>query len=161
MAASISKSSSAPGGRGRTRSGSSQKRTGIKVFFFFGGGVCQANSLSSYNYLVPHKYSQSNLKIIDFSKLEKKYRSIFLSRFDSELDKNGDNLLSKEEILAWIIPSNEDIADEEVRDNYLLQDSPSRFRTNPKPALKMHIWWLETKTNAPSKYYHTHKRINK
>jgi len=35
-------------------------------------------------------------------------------RFDSELDKNGDNLLSKEEILAWIIPSNEDIADEEV-----------------------------------------------
>merc|ERR1719348_2668246 len=35
-------------------------------------------------------------------------------RFDSELDENGDNLLSKEEILAWIIPSNEDIATEEV-----------------------------------------------
>ncbi|XP_023324145.1 reticulocalbin-2 [Eurytemora carolleeae] len=35
-------------------------------------------------------------------------------RFDTELDKNQDNLLSKEEILAWIIPSNEDIASEEV-----------------------------------------------
>jgi len=35
-------------------------------------------------------------------------------RFDSELDKNGDNLLSREEIHAWIIPSNEEIADEEV-----------------------------------------------
>lgn len=37
-----------------------------------------------------------------------------MSRFDNELDKNGDNLLSKEEILAWIIPSNEEIATEEV-----------------------------------------------
>ena len=39
---------------------------------------------------------------------------IFISRFDTELDKDGDNLLSREEILAWIIPSNEDIAEEEV-----------------------------------------------
>ena len=75
-----------------------------------------------------------------FLKIRKKYISIFLSRFDSELDKNGDNLLSKEEILAWIIPSNEDIADEEVKDNHLLQDGPSRFRANPKPALIVHIW---------------------
>ena len=35
-------------------------------------------------------------------------------RFDNELDKNGDNVLSKDEILAWIIPSNEEIAKEEV-----------------------------------------------
>jgi len=35
-------------------------------------------------------------------------------RFDSELDKNGDNSLNKEEILAWIIPSNEEIASDEV-----------------------------------------------
>jgi len=35
-------------------------------------------------------------------------------RFDSELDKNGDNSLNKEEILAWIIPSNEEIATDEV-----------------------------------------------
>ena len=35
-------------------------------------------------------------------------------RFDSELDKNGDNTLNKEEILAWIIPSNEEIASDEV-----------------------------------------------
>ena len=35
-------------------------------------------------------------------------------RFDNELDKNGDNVLNKEEILAWIIPSNEEIAKEEV-----------------------------------------------
>ena len=35
-------------------------------------------------------------------------------RFDNELDKNGDNILSREEIIAWIIPSNEDIAKEEV-----------------------------------------------
>ena len=35
-------------------------------------------------------------------------------RFDNELDKNGDNALSKEEIFAWIIPSNEDIAKDEV-----------------------------------------------
>jgi len=35
-------------------------------------------------------------------------------RFDSELDKNGDNSLNKEEIVAWIIPSNEDVANEEV-----------------------------------------------
>lgn len=38
----------------------------------------------------------------------------WILRFDTELDKNQDNLLSKEEILAWIIPSNEDIASEEV-----------------------------------------------
>lgn len=35
-------------------------------------------------------------------------------RFDNELDKNGDNILNREEIIAWIIPSNEDIAKEEV-----------------------------------------------
>ena len=35
-------------------------------------------------------------------------------RFDNELDKNGDNVLNKDEILAWIIPSNEEIAKEEV-----------------------------------------------
>jgi len=35
-------------------------------------------------------------------------------RFDTELDKNEDNLLSREEILGWIIPSNEDTAEEEV-----------------------------------------------
>jgi len=35
-------------------------------------------------------------------------------RFDEELDKNGDNVLSKEEIIAWIIPSNEEIATDEV-----------------------------------------------
>lgn len=36
------------------------------------------------------------------------------SRFDNELDKNGDNILNREEILAWIIPSNEEIATDEV-----------------------------------------------
>jgi len=35
-------------------------------------------------------------------------------RFDEELDKNGDHLLSREEILAWIIPSNQETAEEEV-----------------------------------------------
>ena len=35
-------------------------------------------------------------------------------RFDNELDKNGDNVLSKEEIFEWIIPSNEEIAKDEV-----------------------------------------------
>ena len=35
-------------------------------------------------------------------------------RFDSELDKNDDNSLNTEEILAWIIPSNEEIATDEV-----------------------------------------------
>jgi hypothetical protein len=38
-----------------------------------------------------------------------------LIRFDSELDKNGDMSLNREEILGWIVPSNEDIATEEVR----------------------------------------------
>ena len=37
-----------------------------------------------------------------------------IARFDSELDKNGDNSLNREEILAWIIPSNEEIASDEV-----------------------------------------------
>ena len=37
-----------------------------------------------------------------------------LLRFDSELDKNGDASLNTEEILAWIIPSNEEIATDEV-----------------------------------------------
>ena len=40
-------------------------------------------------------------------------KSLF-SRFDSELDKNGDASLNTEEILAWIIPSNEEIATDEV-----------------------------------------------
>ena len=35
-------------------------------------------------------------------------------RFDNELDKNTDNVLNQEEIAAWIIPSNEEIANEEV-----------------------------------------------
>ena len=35
-------------------------------------------------------------------------------RFDTELDKNGDNNLNREEIIAWIIPSNEEVAKEEV-----------------------------------------------
>lgn len=41
-------------------------------------------------------------------------RKSFSSRFDSELDKNGDSSLNTEEILAWIIPSNEEIATDEV-----------------------------------------------
>ena len=40
-------------------------------------------------------------------------KSLF-SRFDSELDKNGDASMNTEEILAWIIPSNEEIATDEV-----------------------------------------------
>ena len=41
---------------------------------------------------------------------------MFLSllRFDSELDKNGDASLDTEEILTWIIPTNEEIATDEV-----------------------------------------------
>jgi hypothetical protein len=35
-------------------------------------------------------------------------------RFDNDLDKNEDNSLGTEEILAWIIPSNEEIATDEV-----------------------------------------------
>jgi len=35
-------------------------------------------------------------------------------RFDNELDKNGDSILNREEIIAWIIPSNEEIATEEA-----------------------------------------------
>ena len=45
------------------------------------------------------------------------WRACFYSpllRFDSELDKNGDASLNTEEILAWIIPSNEEIATDEV-----------------------------------------------
>ena len=41
-------------------------------------------------------------------------------RFDSDLDKNEDNSLGKEEILAWIIPSNEEIATDEVRIQFSL-----------------------------------------
>lgn len=35
-------------------------------------------------------------------------------RFDNDLDQNGDQLLSEAEIMAWIVPSNDDIAQEEV-----------------------------------------------
>jgi len=44
-------------------------------------------------------------------------------RFDNDLDKNGDNLLSHEEIYAWIIPSNEEIAEEEVNHLFAGADS--------------------------------------
>jgi len=36
-------------------------------------------------------------------------------RFDVELDKDGDGRLNREEILSWMIPSNEDMADDEVK----------------------------------------------
>ena len=57
-------------------------------------------------------------------------------RFDNELDKNGDNALSKEEIFAWIIPSNEDIAKDEVifLDSYTLSSTlelPIKCSDNP------------------------------
>ena len=35
-------------------------------------------------------------------------------RFDTELDKNKDGSLDRPEILAWMIPSNDDIARDEV-----------------------------------------------
>jgi len=35
-------------------------------------------------------------------------------RFDNDLDGNGDHLLNEAEIMAWIVPSNNDIAEEEV-----------------------------------------------
>ncbi|CAG9771758.1 unnamed protein product [Ceutorhynchus assimilis] len=35
-------------------------------------------------------------------------------KFDQEHDKNKDGVLTGQEILSWIVPSNEDIADEEV-----------------------------------------------
>ena len=35
-------------------------------------------------------------------------------RFDSDLDKNKDGVLDEEEIIAWVIPDNNDIATDEV-----------------------------------------------
>ncbi|ODM95807.1 Reticulocalbin-2 [Orchesella cincta] len=35
-------------------------------------------------------------------------------RFDNEYDKNKDGLLDRHEILSWVVPSNEEIAEEEV-----------------------------------------------
>ncbi|KAL7633277.1 UNVERIFIED_CONTAM: hypothetical protein RMT77_016382 [Armadillidium vulgare] len=35
-------------------------------------------------------------------------------KFDNDFDKDGDGLLTKNEILDWIVPSNEDIAEDEV-----------------------------------------------
>jgi len=36
-------------------------------------------------------------------------------RFDADLDKDKDGKMNREEILAWMIPSNEDMAEEEVK----------------------------------------------
>ncbi|KAI4464736.1 reticulocalbin [Holotrichia oblita] len=43
-------------------------------------------------------------------------------RFDRELDLNKDGKLTGNEILAWMVPSNEDIADEEVQHLFVSTD---------------------------------------
>ena len=47
--------------------------------------------------------------------MHERFVYMVMFRFDGDLDKNGDNVLNTEEILAWIIPSNEEIATDEVR----------------------------------------------
>lgn len=43
-------------------------------------------------------------------------------KFDNEYDLNKDGLLNENEILSWIVPSNEDIADEEVNHLFAASD---------------------------------------
>ncbi|KAF5275574.1 hypothetical protein FQA39_LY06686 [Lamprigera yunnana] len=44
-------------------------------------------------------------------------------KFDSELDKDGDGKLNGNEILSWVVPSNEEIADEEVNHLFAVSDN--------------------------------------
>jgi len=59
-------------------------------------------------------------------------------RFDNELDKNTDNVLNQEEIAAWIIPSNEEIANEEVEHLFAGADEDMNDYLTFEEVLKNH-----------------------
>jgi Ca2+-binding EF-hand superfamily protein len=44
------------------------------------------------------------------------------NKFDDDLDKDKDGLLNRQEILSWVIPSNEEIADDEVAHLFAASD---------------------------------------
>uniref|UniRef100_A0A1L8DJD2 Reticulocalbin-3 n=2 Tax=Nyssomyia neivai TaxID=330878 RepID=A0A1L8DJD2_9DIPT len=43
-------------------------------------------------------------------------------KFDNEFDKDGNGFLTGNEILAWVVPSNEDVADDEVQHLFASSD---------------------------------------
>ena len=45
---------------------------------------------------------------------DKEWLLVEKEKFDDSFDRDGDGILNKNEILGWIIPSNEDVATEEV-----------------------------------------------
>ncbi|XP_059617293.1 reticulocalbin-2 [Phlebotomus argentipes] len=45
---------------------------------------------------------------------DKEWLLVEKNRFDNEHDKDGDGVLNGNEILAWVVPSNEDVASDEV-----------------------------------------------
>ncbi|XP_031639072.1 reticulocalbin-2 [Contarinia nasturtii] len=51
-------------------------------------------------------------------------------RFDSEHDKDGDGLLNENEILSWIVPSNDDVATDEVNHLFAAADGDQDDRLN-------------------------------
>jgi len=81
-------------------------------------------------------------------------------RFDSELDKNEDNLLSREEILAWIIPSNEDIATEEVDHLFAGADSDLDGRLSFEEVLNNHDLFVGSEATDYGDHLHNMERFD-
>lgn len=59
-------------------------------------------------------------------------------RFDSEHDKDGDGLLNGNEILSWIVPSNDDVATDEVNHLFAAADSDHDERLSYDEILENH-----------------------
>ena len=67
--------------------------------------------LQTFAFLVSRKISKFTILGKDQSK---EWLVAEKERFDSDLDKNKDGVLDEEEIIAWVIPDNNDIATDEV-----------------------------------------------
>jgi len=80
-------------------------------------------------------------------------------RFDTELDKDGDNLLSREEILAWIIPSNEDIAEEEVSHLFAGADNDHNDLLSFKEILDNHDLFVGSEATDYGDHLHNLERF--
>ncbi|RZC40105.1 reticulocalbin-2 [Asbolus verrucosus] len=69
---------------------------------------------------------------------DKEWLQIEKDKFDHDLDKDGDGKLSNNEILSWVVPSNEEIAEEEVEHLFASSDDDHDDLLNFDEVLEHH-----------------------
>ncbi|KAH0566692.1 reticulocalbin-2 [Cotesia glomerata] len=80
-------------------------------------------------------------------------------KFDHEHDKNGDGKLDSTEILAWLVPSNEDLATDEVDHLFAASDDDHDNRLSFEEILEHHDVFVGSEATDYGDYLHDIERF--